>query len=266
MLHFSAVELKPVGRYPRTPAVRRVLEITFASSLLTAVGCDDSSEGAEQSPPEEVRYRVTIDHVAAPGTLQPSMGEPLDIIIAPGLWAVHEDGEGILHVGEPASSTVERMAEDGDHGALLDEMRETAASVGIFGAENVDDNYATAPLGPGDSTSFELDGMSNQRLSMVGMFIHSNDVLYATIPGGIALDSLEPGGSEQMSSSIALFDVGTEQNEEPGIGPSQPMQSMEHDVGEPEMGVITRIDGQDAAGYDYPAVSDFLRLTVERLE
>lgn len=246
--------------------MRRVLGLTITLALGTAAGCDASEDDPEEPTPEAVRYRVSISNIAEPASLQPSTGDGLDVIVSPGVWAVHEDGEGMLHVGESASPSLEQMAEDGQSGALIEDMRSRADAVGTFGTENVDDDYATAPLGPGDSTSFEAEGLSNQRLSFLGMFIHSNDVVFSTLPEGIALDELEPGQSMEITASLALFDVGTEQNEEPGIGPSQPMQSMQHDVGESEMGVVERIEGSDAAGYAYPAVGEFLSVSIERLE
>lgn len=246
--------------------MRRILKVTLTFALGTAPGCDGPEDDAGEPVPEAVRYRVSISNIAEPGSLQPSAGDGLDVIVSPGVWAVHEEGEGMLHLGEPASPSLERMAEDGQSGPLIEDMRERADAVGTFGTENVDDDYATAPLGPGDSTTFEVEALSNQRLSFLGMFIHSNDVVFSTTPEGVVLDELDAGQSADITASMALFDVGTEQNEEPGIGPSQPMQSTQHDVGEPEMGVIEPIEGTDAAGYGYPAVSAFLSVTIERLE
>src|SRR5690606_8097773 len=115
-------------------------------------------------------------------------------------------------------------------------------------------------LEPGDAATFEVSAMSNDRLSFASMFIHSNDVLVATPQAGIELD-LAADETVDISGVVELWDAGTERNEEPGFGPSQPMQGS---GGDPEGGVVHRIEGTDAAGWSYPSPATFLRVTMRR--
>lgn len=81
----------------------------------------------------------------------------------------------------------------------------------------------TAPgaLAPGDAYEVTFTAGAGHRLSFATMLGQSNDWIFATPPGGIELysgDSAAPVSGD-VTAQISLWDVGTEIDEEPAIGP-----------------------------------------------
>jgi hypothetical protein len=234
--------------------VRGVLPFVAVSVVLLACDRDDASE------PMPVSVLVTLENISAPGALSSSTTqETRDILVSPGVWAVHAHGTRLFDEGEAATHGLTRLAESGNPEPMMLELsgREEIVAFGPFPVQE-GATYASAPIEPGDSVTFEMSAMSDQRLSFAAMYIHSNDILVATPLDGIELDSEEV---VDVSSLIELWDAGTELNEEPGFGEHQPMQGPD---GDPEGGVVHRVEGTDAAGWSYPSPDSFLRVTVER--
>ncbi len=80
---------------------------------------------------------------------------------------------------------------------------------------------APGPLAPGDAYEVTFTAGRGQRLAFASMFGQSNDWVFATPPGGI---DLYPGDSQaplsgDVTQQLSLWDVGTEVDEEPAIGP-----------------------------------------------
>ncbi|HKK47368.1 MAG TPA: spondin domain-containing protein [Balneolaceae bacterium] len=83
------------------------------------------------------------------------------------------------------------------------------------------------PLKPGDAYEFEFTAPVGAHLSLATMFGQSNDWFFATDEDGIALynnDGTKVTGD--VTSQIDLYDAGTEEDQEPGVGDNQaPRQS-----------------------------------------
>jgi len=83
------------------------------------------------------------------------------------------------------------------------------------------------PIKPGQAFEFQFTAPVGAHLSLATMFVQSNDWIYATDEDGIAL--YHDDGSKvtgDVTNQIDLYDVGTEQNQEPGVGDNQaPRQS-----------------------------------------
>jgi hypothetical protein len=234
----------------------RTLAATVA--LCAAGACTAGDDDAELAP----RARIEVANLSAPGALQPSDGSAQDIMLSPGVWAVHGESAQLLEPGTTASAGIEALAEDGMTSVLLGELQ-SADDVDIMGSfAQVDGmTYEETPIGPGISASFEIDAAADRRVSMASMFIQSNDVLLATVPEGIALE-LAVGEMLDVTDSFALWDAGTEVNEEPGVGATQAPRQPAPQTGAAEGGDVARIDGTDAAGFAYPATDSFVRVTV----
>lgn len=129
---------------------------------------------------------------------------------------------------------------------------------------------APGPLAPGDAFEFSFTAGKGQKLEFASMFGQSNDWVFATPPGGIPLYEGTNPISGDITSSISLWDVGTEVDEEPAVGPhTGPNQASSTDgpgaadpnprvrrVGSP---TTTLTSG---ASFSVPAVSSMLRATV----
>lgn len=116
------------------------------------------------------------------------------------------------------------------------------------------------PLAPGAAYTFDFNAAPGQSLSFATMFVQSNDLFYAPDETGIALYG-EDGSpiSGDVTDQIALWDVGTEVNQEPGAGADQAPRQAGPDTGEAEDGVVQLVDD----GFSYPAVSDNILVSIE---
>lgn len=186
--------------------------------------------------------------------------------LAPGAWAVHAPTVSFFTAGEAAGAGIEAIAEDGNPGVQADALAgvEGVASAGVFntpvGAE------APAPIGPGGSYSFYVDAMPGYNLSLATMFIQSNDLFYAPDGMGVALfNDADEAISGDITDFIALWDAGTEVDEEPGLGPNQAPRQSGPDTGDDEDGVIVEIVGEND-GFTYPDVASIVRVTVTPID
>ena len=116
------------------------------------------------------------------------------------------------------------------------------------------------PLAPGAAYSFDFNAAPGQSLSFATMFVQSNDLFYAPDEAGIALYA-EDGSpiSGDVTDQIALWDGGTEVNQEPGTGSEQPPRQAGPDTGEAEAGVVQLVDD----GFSYPAVGGHIQVSIE---
>ncbi len=124
------------------------------------------------------------------------------IYFTPLLIAAHPAETSLFTAGEPASASLQAMAEGGDITGLVGDV---VALGGIALS-----NPAEGLLGPGASASASLntDGTSNMLLSVVGMLLPTND-------GFLGLNSVmipsEPG---TYTYNVIAYDAGTEANDE----------------------------------------------------
>ena len=215
---------------------------------------------------EATTFTVRIENVSGETdtTLDPSgdaSGVPL--VLSPGAFAAHTRGEPIFTDGEPERNNgLEEIAEDGDPTRLAESLStdglvtEAGAFTTPVGASG------PGPLPPGMAYEFEVAAAPPARyLSMVTMFVQSNDLFYALGgDGGLELfDGMTPVSGD-VTSHLGLWDAGTEINEEPGAGQNQAPRQSGAGVGLVERGTVAPIE--DVNGYDYPAVEDVVSVTI----
>lgn len=148
---------------------------------------------------------VAISGLAAPVAAQDTVTIQITNlsrqIISPPVVASHTWKVAIFAPGQPASSDLAALAEDGDTSGLVDLLS--------MNAEVLDVAAATGPLLPGETLTFELEvrGKYN-RLSAVGMLVTSNDAFF-----GLSNYFVDPGQPVQRVTAPA-WDAGTEVNNE----------------------------------------------------
>jgi hypothetical protein len=82
--------------------------------------------------------------------------------------------------------------------------------------------FGSAPAKPGDSLAFDFTAPAGGRVSFATMFGQSNDWFFAPDTMGIALyDAAGMPRSGDVTSSVKLWDLGTEMDEPIGSGPNQ---------------------------------------------
>lgn len=91
------------------------------------------------------------------------------------------------------------------------------------------------------------------------MFIQSNDLFYAASNSGINLFNNGAPVSGDVSDMIFLWDAGTENNQEPGIGGYQAPRQPGANMGPADSDQTVRIVND---GYSYPAIDQVIRVTI----
>ncbi len=156
------------------------------------------------------------------------------IYYTPFLAAAHPSGNNLFTTGQPASASLQAMAEGGDISGLV-------ADVTALGATIVE-NPAGGLLAPAGSVEFSMntDGTNNDRLSIVAMLLPTNDAF-------AGLNAIEiPSVAGRYVFNVPAYDAGTEANDELLTGGGAP--------GAPGMpadpGGLTGTGGTGAASVD----------------
>ena len=89
-----------------------------------------------------------------------------------------------------------------------------------------------APAKPGEAFELSVAAMPGDHVSFATMFGMSDDWFFATVPAGIALfdDAGKPMVGD-VTDRIAIYDAGTEIDQEPAIGPDTGPQQAGPDTG-----------------------------------
>ena len=122
---------------------------------------------------------------------------------------------------------------------------------------------APAPAFPGEAYEFTFGAPVGSRLSFATMFVQSNDLFYAPSGAGIALyDGMGLPRSGDVTSEVALWDAGTELNEDPGAGANQAPRQGGPDTGPADSDATVRLVSD---GFTYPAADAVIQVTLTSL-
>jgi len=124
------------------------------------------------------------------------------ITFTPFLVVAHPTGTSLFTVGQPASASLQAMAEGGDISGLVADMMVAGATLA--------QNPAGGLLAPAMSASADMntDGTANVELSIVAMLLPTNDGFAGL--GGITIPTM-PG---TYVFNVPAYDAGTEANDE----------------------------------------------------
>ncbi len=206
-------------------------------------------------------FTVRIENVSTATTLQPSDGSMQAVPVSPGVWAIHTWPAPLFTVGEAdRGDGLEAIAEDGSPGMLADALSSQDGIIksNIFntpvGAE------MPAPIGPGGAYEIKFMAVQGSYFSFAGMFVPSNDLVLAT--GEMGLSLFNPDGSPasgDMTEFISIWDVGSEENEEPGVGANQVQRQSGPNTGPADSNPLVRLVDD---GFTYPQVSDVIKVSI----
>jgi hypothetical protein len=140
----------------------------------------------------------------------------------------------------------------------VSEVFEYAAS-GLFNTPVGAD--APGPLFPGGAYEFAFEAGPGSRLSFATMFVQSNDFFFAPDGDGIALwDEQGMQVTGDVTGQISLWDAGTEEDGEPGLGANQAPRQAGPNTGAADDDNAVRLSSDT---YDnLPDVSDVVRVTL----
>ncbi|PSQ76070.1 MAG: hypothetical protein BRD35_07290 [Bacteroidetes bacterium QH_7_62_13] len=274
----------------------------MAAVGLFLVGCDSGGDGGNDPPSAD--FDVSVNEYTADFTSSSSD----DGEIVSSEW---EFGDGETSTEENPTHTYAEndtyqvtLTVTDDEGATDSKTMDVSTALTTFeiSIENVsppapilksgvfaaDDEAGTTsdgsnPLTPGEAYEFSFTAAPNEipgsgmQFSMATMFVQSNDIFYAFQPGGISLfdDSGNPvgmNGAENVTDQVAMWDAGTEQDQEPGTGDNQARRQDTLDQGDDDGNDLVLVDNSNSDGQptddgqDYPRVSESIRVEIESAE
>jgi hypothetical protein len=185
--------------------------------------------------------------------------------LSPGVFVVHRGASPLFAPGNPDFGVgLERLAEDGDQRPLLAALDASppAGSSELGAFDTPVGATAPGPALPGQAFEFVVTGSPGDAVSFATMFGMSNDWFFATKPEGIALFYRNFPRSCDVTSDVALYDLGTESDEEPDVGPNTATQQPAPDTGRPDR--VTEVREVTLERYGVPEVLH-LRVTLTPL-
>ena len=215
----------------------------------------ESSLGQEEMG-DAVTFLVRIENISGDSDLATPF--------APGVWVLHSEAGPLFTEGEADKGYgLEALAEDGNPAGLAEALNGMDLHAGAFntpaGAEG------PGPLLPGGAYEFEVKATPDTPyLSFATMFVQSNDLFIGPGEAGIALfdmDGMAMMGMQDVTAELQLWDVGTEFNEEPGVGADQAPRQSGANTGRPEIEGTVRVVNDS---YTYPDVSALVKVTIEQ--
>lgn len=239
----------------RSLSVATALALATAPALLATAPALASSTAT-------TTFSVTVTNVSKEtGTMVTTDEGPKPIPLSPGAYAVYTGDNPVFTVGGSAGPGLENLAEDGFPTKLASELK---------GVTNVTDSGVfKQPAGPkpallpGQSATFTVNASPGEKLSFATMFVPSSDAFYGAANGIDLFDTSGAPASGDVTSQIAAYDAGTEQNQ-PFYGPAtKPLQPSEN-FGPSETQPVQPV--ADAGGPNtYPATSKVIKISINAM-
>lgn len=241
----------------------RCLGVATALALATAPALLATAAPAlAASSAPSTTFSVTVKNVSAQtGTMVTTDQGPKPIPLSPGAYAVYTGDNPVFTVGGSAGPGLEILAEDGFPMQLASELK---------GAANVTDSGVfKQPAGPkpallpGQSATFTVTASPGEKLSFATMFVPSNDAFYGAANGIDLFDASGAPASGDVTSQIAAYDAGTEQDE-PFYGPAtKPVQPSDN-FGPTETKPVQPVADADGPN-TYPATDQVISVSVNAM-
>lgn len=224
----------------------------------------------EANPPGEIRgqidagnatsFVVRLENVSTTETLNvASTGSTQAVPLSPGAYIVHRaaNDSPLLLPRDSANAGLEAVAEDGNTALYSNAVPGATVFNTPIGAD------APGPIGPGSAYEFTVQAVDGDKLGFVTMFIPSNDWFYTPTDADNSLDLFvngQPVSGEVAAGDIAIWDAGTEADEEPGTGPNQVQRQAEPNSGEADPD--TRVSSLSGRGQSVSLNTTVLRVTI----
>ncbi len=211
-------------------------------------------------PGNTTTFIVRLENISTPETLNVlSDGTTQPVPLSPGAYIVHREvaDSPLLLPRDAANAGLEAVAEDGNVGPYPSAVPGSAVFNIPTGASE------PGPIGPGGSYEFTIQAVDGDKLDFVTMFIPSNDWFYTATDADNSLDLFvggQPISGEIPSSEFAIWDAGTEADEEPGTGANQVQRQSAPNTGDPDPN--TRVSSIGGRGQSVSLNGQVLRVTV----
>lgn len=241
---------------------KRILIISLAFVLLAAFGAQSSVVSARRArgKAQATKFKVRIENIASPEGQTASDGTKWPFAVSPGEYVLDSRSDLLFTPGKKARPNgLEAQAEDGNPMMLAQSLENSHHNSTLHGVFNTPVGAnAPGPITPGKVYEFTISAMPGMKLSFTMMFGQSNDLFYAPENAIALFDAKGEPVSGDVTSSIVLWDAGTEVNQEPGIGPDQAPRQKAPNTGQSEIKPIAPVKDQ----FTYPKTSEVLRVTI----
>jgi hypothetical protein len=229
-----------------------VRAVTMAAVLLAA------AQGAVAQ--STTKFTIKVDNISKGEVLKLSNGKTAPFVSAPVLWTVATGSANPIFVGgQPdAGKGLETLAETGNPEPLAKALDGTNGIVSLGAAALPVGSQDAGPIPPGKGYEFEIEAAPGQTLSMAWMFGQSNDLFYSNDRPIALFDAAGKPVHGDMTAQLALWDAGTEVNEEPGLGPNQGPRQATPESGVTEHQAVAHVHDK----FKYPRTADVLRVTI----
>jgi hypothetical protein len=206
------------------------------------------------------KFTVRIENTTKPDAFTASNGAKWSLAYSPGTAVVHTENAPSFTAGKKdRGKGLEAQSEDGDPSMLAKSLKGAKGikSVAVFntplGASG------PGPITPGAAYEVTVSAMPGERLSLTLMMGQSNDWFYAPAESGIELFKDGKAISGDITSQIMLWDVGTEVDQEAGIGSDQGPRQKGPNTGKAENGLVKKV----ADGKTYADAPSVMRVTIK---
>jgi hypothetical protein len=240
------------------PGRKIFIGLVAALALLCAQTVAAGAKGAKKAG-RLVAFKVRIENISSPEGQAASDGTRWPFALSPGLYVVNDKGAVLFREGRRADAGLEAQAEDGNAEALVKSFKSMNQEEARYGVFNTPAGaMGPAPIGPGAAYEFNVNATPKMKLTLVTMFGQSNDYFYATErPVELFDESGEPLSGD-ITASFALYDAGTEVNQEAGVGADQAPRQKAPNTGAAEGGVVRMAKGDSF----YAKTAQLFRVTV----
>jgi hypothetical protein len=227
--------------------------------LATAFAAQAAPAAKAKKGARTATFRVRIENISSPDGQTASDGTRWPFALSPGLYVVNEKGATLFREGRKAGGGLEAQAEDGNPEALVKWFESTDRDAGSHGIFNTPAGAgAPGPIGPGAAYEFNVGAAPKMKLTLVTMFGQSNDYFYATGQPVELFDAAGEPLNGDITARFALYDAGTEVNQEAGVGRDQAPRQKAPNTGAAENGVVRVAQGDSF----YAKTPQLFRVTV----
>ena len=209
---------------------------------------------------QPTKFTVRLENTTKPDAFTASNGVKWSVAYSPGTAVVHTVNAPIFSAGKKdRGKGLGAQSEDGDPSMLAKSLKGAKGikSVAVFntpvGARG------PGPITPGAAYEVTVSAVPGERLSLTLMMGQSNDWFYAADESGIELFKDGKAISGDITSQIMLWDVGTEVDQEAGIGSQQGPRQKGPNTGKAENGVVKKV----ADGKSYADAPSVMRVTIK---
>ncbi len=235
----------------------------LAAAVSIFAGCKDDDDNDPIYVDETRTFKVVVQNVSSPTTLQAGAMPDRTVPLSHGVWAIYTAGD-LFTLNAPSDEGTSRIAEDGFTTVKTNDLNNNSAiyTNGEFVAPGGPDNGPA--ILAGEQSMFMIKGKPGQKLQIQTMFVQSNDWFYAFGNGGLNLFNANTPISGDVTSQLILFDAGTEYDEPLGLGSTQKPDQGPFDTnfGPPDSLNAVKIANAKHPNFVIPATPSVIKVTI----